>query len=96
MSERASLGLPLSFIFTHMFSFLCVGSEGELVTFGSLGMVLIMCLEAALRSKVNCQEVQSPGWDSPVGIILNVSFSLKCSPRDSCGGTAERGLVVHL
>lgn len=63
-----------------------------MATFGSLGMVLIMWLEAAVRSKVICQEVQSPDWDGPLGIIRNVSFSLKHSPRRSHRRTAEQRL----
>lgn len=36
----------------------CVWDRGEPATFGSLGMVLIIWLEAAIRSKVIGQEVQ--------------------------------------
>lgn len=63
-----SLCLPLSFMLTHVRFSVC-GTRGEPATFGSLGIVLIMGLEAAIRPKVICQEVQSPDWDSPLGIV---------------------------
>lgn len=70
------LSLP-PFVFhirTHVHFPVC-GTRGEPATFGSLGMVLIMGLEVAVGSKVICQEVQSPDWDGPLGIVWNVSFS---------------------
>ena len=60
--------LSLSLIFTHVHFTVC-GTRGEPATFGSLGMVLIMGLEASIRLKVMCQEVLSPDRDSSLGIV---------------------------
>lgn len=67
---RVNVSLSPSVFHIHtLIHFSVCGTRGEPVTFGSLGMVLIMWLEAAIRLKVICQEVQTPDWTGPVGIV---------------------------
>lgn len=62
------------------------GTRGELATFGSLGMVLIMGLEAAIRSKVICQEVPSPRVGTALWGLSEMSALVRRSPRHSQEG----------
>lgn len=90
-AKSLSLSPSVFHVHTHVQFFVC-GTRGEPATFGSLGMVVLMGLEAAIMSKVICQ---SPDQHSPLGIVYNISFSLKGSPRHSHKRTAEQGLGVH-